>query len=124
MSWVFEVSEDELDNVWVVASWMATENANLRMAALATNLGTAQTYEWRWAADWRISGAGHWHKRRSPTTPRAPCREWGRCNWGGRPVRDAHRYRKPRRQNRTSPRYWGAPAGVLMVLVRGSAPGQ
>ncbi|CDO88083.1 hypothetical protein AWC29_01955 [Mycobacterium triplex] len=69
MSWSFEVSEDELANVWIVASWMATENANLRMAALATNLGTAETYEWRWAADWRISGAGHWRKRRSPTTP-------------------------------------------------------
>ncbi|WAC89731.1 hypothetical protein [Mycobacterium sp. Aquia_213] len=69
MSWGFELSEDELDNVWIVASWMAAENADLQMAAIASNLGTAETYEWRWAADWRISGAGHWRKRRSPTTP-------------------------------------------------------
>jgi hypothetical protein len=69
MSWGFEVSEDELDDVWVIASWMAADNAHLRMAALASNLGTAEIYEWRWAADWRISRAGHWRKRRSPTTP-------------------------------------------------------
>lgn len=69
MSWGFEVPEDELDNIWVVASWIAAENANLRMAALASNLGTSEIYEWRWAADWRVSGAGHWRKRRSPTTP-------------------------------------------------------
>jgi hypothetical protein len=69
MSWGFEVSEDELDNVWVIASWMATDNADLRMAALASNLGTGELYEWRWAADFRISRAGHWRKRRSPTTP-------------------------------------------------------
>ncbi|OBA59093.1 hypothetical protein A5647_18690 [Mycobacterium sp. 1100029.7] len=69
MSWGFEVPEDDLDNVWVIASWMAADNANLRMAALASNLGTSQAYEWRWAADWRISGAGHWRKRRKPTTP-------------------------------------------------------
>jgi hypothetical protein len=69
MSWGFEVSEDELDDVWLIASWMAADNAHLRMAALASNLGTAEIYEWRWAADWRISAAGHWRKRRSPTTP-------------------------------------------------------
>lgn len=69
MSWGFEISEDELDNVWVIASWMAAEKADLRMAALASNLGTAEIYEWRWAADWRVSRAGHWRKRRSPTIP-------------------------------------------------------
>lgn len=69
MSWGFEVPEDSLDDVWVVASWMAADNADLRMAAIASNLGTSQIYEWRWAADWRISRAGHWRKRRSPTTP-------------------------------------------------------
>ncbi|MEC4765235.1 hypothetical protein VT930_19330 [Mycobacterium sherrisii] len=69
ISWGFEVPEDELDNIWIVASWIAAENANLRMAALASNLGTSEVYEWRWAADWRVSGAGHWRKRRSPTIP-------------------------------------------------------
>jgi hypothetical protein len=69
MSWGFEISEEDLDNVWVIVSWLATDNADLRTAAIASNLSTAQIYEWRWAADWRISGAGHWRKRRSPTTP-------------------------------------------------------
>ncbi|ORJ57229.1 hypothetical protein [Mycobacterium simiae] len=69
MSWGFEVPEDELDHIRVIASWIAAEDANLRMAALASNLGSSEVYEWRWAADWRISSAGHWRKRRSPTTP-------------------------------------------------------
>jgi hypothetical protein len=69
MSWNFEVSEEELENLWVIASWVAADEANLRMAALAANLGAPDVYEWRWAADWRISGAGHWRKRRRPTTP-------------------------------------------------------
>lgn len=69
MSWGFEISEEDLDNAWVIVSWLATDNADLRTAAIASNLSTAQIYEWRWAADWRISGAGHWRKRRSPTTP-------------------------------------------------------
>jgi hypothetical protein len=69
ISWGFDIPEDDLDNVWVIASWMAGDDADLRMAAIAANVSTPQIYEWRWAADWRISGAGHWRKRRSPTTP-------------------------------------------------------
>jgi hypothetical protein len=69
MSWGFEIPEDDLDRVWVIASWIEAHDADLRMAALARGLSTPEIYEWRWAADWRFSAAGHWRKRRSPTTP-------------------------------------------------------
>lgn len=69
ISWGFEIPDDELDNVWVIASWMTADNADLRMAAIASQVSTPEIYEWRWAADWRISGTGHWRRRRRPTTP-------------------------------------------------------
>ena len=69
MSWGFEIPEDELDRVWVIASWIEAKRADLKIAALARQLSTSETYEWKWAADWRISGAGHWRKRRTATMP-------------------------------------------------------
>jgi hypothetical protein len=69
MSWGFEIPEDDLDKVWVIASWMEAHGADLRMAAIARSLSTPEIYEWKWAADWRFSRAGHWRKRRSVTTP-------------------------------------------------------
>lgn len=69
MSWSLELPEDDLDRVWVIASWIDPRNTRLRMAALASNLNTLETYEWKWAADWRLSAAGHWRRRRTPTTP-------------------------------------------------------
>jgi hypothetical protein len=69
MSWGFEIPDEDLDRVWVIASWMEARGTNLRMAALAWNLSTPEIYEWKWAADWRLSRAGHWRKRRSVTTP-------------------------------------------------------
>lgn len=69
VSWGFEIPEEELDRVWVVASWIEAKRADLKIAALARQLSTSETYEWKWATDWRISGAGHWSKRRSATTP-------------------------------------------------------
>ncbi|MEB3983190.1 hypothetical protein OQ968_18190 [Mycobacterium sp. 663a-19] len=68
MSWGFEVAEEDLDRVWLIASWIEARGA-MRMAALAWNLGTPDVYEWKWAADRRLSRAGHWRKRRSVTTP-------------------------------------------------------
>jgi hypothetical protein len=69
MSWGFEIPEDDLDRVWVIASWMETRGAGLRMAAIAWSFSTPDIYEWKWAADWRLSHAGHWRKRRTATTP-------------------------------------------------------
>lgn len=69
MSWGFEIPEDDLERVWVIASWMDAHDGRLRMAALATSLTTPETYEWKWAADWRLSSAGHWRKLRTATTP-------------------------------------------------------
>ena len=69
MSWGFEIPDEDLDRVWVIAAWLETRGTNLRMAALAWNLSTPEIYEWKWAADWFLSGAGHWRKRRSVTTP-------------------------------------------------------
>jgi hypothetical protein len=69
ISWGFEIADDELDTIWVIASWIEAKGADLRTAALAWNLGTSDTYEWKWAADWRLSAAGHWRKRRAATTP-------------------------------------------------------
>jgi hypothetical protein len=69
MSWGFEIPEDDLDIVWVIASWMETRGAVLRTAAIAWSLSTPDIYEWKWAADWRLSRAGRWRKRRTPTAP-------------------------------------------------------
>jgi hypothetical protein len=69
MSWGFEIPEDDLDRVWVIASWMEAHGTDLRMAAIACSLNTPEIYEWKWAADWRVSRAGHWRKRRSATAP-------------------------------------------------------
>jgi hypothetical protein len=69
MSWGFEIPEDELDRVWVIASWIEAKRADLRIAAKARHLSTSETYEWKWSADWRLSGAGHWRKRRTATMP-------------------------------------------------------
>jgi hypothetical protein len=69
MSWGFEIPEDELDRVWVIASWIEAKRADLRIAAMARHLSTSETYEWKWSADWRLSGAGHWRKRRTATMP-------------------------------------------------------
>ena len=69
MSWGFEIPEDDLDRVWVIASWMEAHGGDLRMAAIASSLGAPEIYEWKWAADWRISRAGRWQKRRTSTTP-------------------------------------------------------
>jgi hypothetical protein len=69
MSWGLEIAEDELESVWVIASWIDAHRARLRMAALATNLGTLESYEWKWAADWRLSAVGHWRRRRVTTAP-------------------------------------------------------
>jgi hypothetical protein len=69
LSWGFEIPEDDLDRVWVIASWMDAHGADLRMAAIAGSLSTPEIYEWKWAADWRLSRAGHWRKRRTATTP-------------------------------------------------------
>jgi len=69
MSWGFEIPEDDLDRVWVITSWMEARGADPRMAAIAWSLTTPEIYEWKWAADWRVSRAGHWRKRRSATAP-------------------------------------------------------
>ncbi|WP_077081641.1 hypothetical protein [Mycobacterium numidiamassiliense] len=69
VSWSVEIAENDLGGVWVIASWIDPHHARLRMAALAANLHTLETYEWKWAADWRLSAAGHWRRRRTPTTP-------------------------------------------------------
>jgi hypothetical protein len=87
ISWGFEIPEDELDNVWVIASWMTADNADLRMAAIASQVSTPEIYEWRWAADWRISGAGHWRKRRRPTTPPRTAAGMGPLELGRAPGR-------------------------------------
>jgi hypothetical protein len=69
LSWTFETPEDNLDSVWVIASWIDDHTPHLRMAAIASNLSTLELYEWRWAADWRLSKAGHWRRRRGATIP-------------------------------------------------------
>lgn len=69
MSWGFEIPYNDLDEVWVIASWIEAKRGYLRMAALARHLSTSDTYEWKWAADWRLSAAGHWRKRRAATMP-------------------------------------------------------
>lgn len=69
MSWGFEISEEDLDRVWLVASWMEAKGTGLRVAAITRSLNAPEVYEWKWAADWRLSAVGHWRRRRAPTTP-------------------------------------------------------
>jgi hypothetical protein len=87
ISWGFEVPDEDLDRVWVIASWMEARGANLRIAALAWNLSTPEIYEWKWAADWRLSRAGHWRKRRSVTTPPRTIPGLGPLELGRAPTR-------------------------------------
>lgn len=87
MSWGFELPEDDLDRVWVIASWMEAHGADLRMAAIARSLSTPEIYEWKWAADWRLSRAGHWRKRRTATTPPRTVRGLGPLELGRPPGR-------------------------------------
>lgn len=42
LSWGFEIPEDELDRVWVIASWMEAHGTDLRMAAIAWCLSTPE----------------------------------------------------------------------------------
>ena len=86
MSWGFEIPDDALDRVWVIASWMEARGTDLRMAALAWNLITPEIYEWKWAADWFVSRAGHWRKRRSVRRRHAPFPDWAPWNWAGHPA--------------------------------------
>ena len=69
MTWGFDVPDEDLDRVWVIASWIEAHGAGLRVAALAHGLSAPETYEWKWAADWRLSSAGHWKRRRAAMTP-------------------------------------------------------
>src|ERR1700744_322558 len=55
ISWGFEVPDEDLDRVWVIASWMEARGTNLRMAALAGDLSTPENYEGKKAADWVVS---------------------------------------------------------------------
>src|ERR1700744_6701235 len=55
MSWGFEIPDEDLDRVWVIASWMEARGTNLRMAALAGDLSTPENYEGKKAADWVVS---------------------------------------------------------------------
>ena len=137
MSWGFEIPEDELDRVWVIASWVEAKRADLRIAAMARHLSTSETYEWKWAADWRLSGAGHWSKRRSATTPSRAVAgmgplELGRAPGPRRAPQTRHRHRPGRKTSRSRSRgrlayrlgavgvsrYCGEPGGVVPVQPR------
>ena len=67
LSWSFEVPEDDVDKLWVVASWLEARGHGLRSGALAQQLSTSETYEWKWY----LGTLGGWQKRRSATIPTA-----------------------------------------------------
>jgi hypothetical protein len=69
LTWGFDVPEEDLERIWVIASWVEAHGAGLRVAALAHSLSAPAIYEWKWAADWRLSSAGHWKRRRAAMTP-------------------------------------------------------
>ena len=88
ISWGFEIPEDELDNVWVIASWMTADNArpthggnrcagrhagNLRveMGSRLAHLGEP------------VTGASVDARRLRP----APRQGWARWSWGDAPGR-------------------------------------
>jgi hypothetical protein len=67
LSWSFEVPEDDVDRLWVIASWVEARGHDLRSAALTQQLSTSETYEWKWY----LRSLGGWQKRRTATTPAA-----------------------------------------------------
>src|SRR6202012_4972766 len=72
MTWGFDVPDEDLDRVWVIASWIEAHGAGLRVAALAHGLSEPKTYEGKGAADGdfqpAVTGRG---ERAAMTPPRA-----------------------------------------------------
>lgn len=87
VSWEFEIPEDELDTVWLVASWLEAKGTELRVAAVARSLSAPDVYEWKWAADWRLSAVGRWRRRRAATVPARSVPGLGPLDLGRAPVR-------------------------------------
>jgi hypothetical protein len=87
MSWGFEISEDDLDRVWVIASWLDAKGTDLRVAAVARSLTAPDVYEWKWAADWRLSAVGRWRRRRAGTIRARSVPGLGPLDLGRAPVR-------------------------------------
>jgi hypothetical protein len=63
LSWSFEVPEEDTDRLWLVASWVDANGYNLRTAAIARQLTTSDTYEWKWY----FRRFGDWRKQRNST---------------------------------------------------------
>ncbi|MCV7099640.1 hypothetical protein [Mycobacterium palustre] len=61
LSWTFEVPDDDVDRLWVVARWVEARGHDLRAAAIARRLGTSETYVWKWY----VGRLGGWRRQRS-----------------------------------------------------------
>jgi hypothetical protein len=61
LSWTFEVSDGDVDRLWVVARWVEARGHDLRTAAIARRLGTSETYVWRWY----LGRLGGWRRQRT-----------------------------------------------------------
>jgi hypothetical protein len=61
LSWSFEVSDDEVDRLWLVATWVEARGHDLRTGAIARRLSTSETYVWTWY----IGRVGRWRRQRA-----------------------------------------------------------
>ena len=83
LSWSFEVPDDDVDRLWVIASWVEARGYDLRTAAIARRLSTSETYVWKWY----LGRLGGWRRQRTGTTPTAALAGRGPLELGRAPVR-------------------------------------
>jgi hypothetical protein len=67
LSWSFEVSDDDVDRLWLVASWVEARGHDLRTAAIARRLSCSETYVWTWY----LGRLGRWRRQRTATSTAA-----------------------------------------------------
>jgi hypothetical protein len=83
LSWSFEVPDDNVDRLWLIASWVEARGNDLRTAAIARQLSTSETYVWKWY----LGRLGGWGRQRTGTTPTAALPGRGPLELGRAPVR-------------------------------------
>jgi len=85
LSWSFEIPEDDLDGVWVIASWIDDHNAHLRMAALRVEPGHARGLRVEVGSRLASLGGRHCESDAPRQSPRARFPGWAPLELDARP---------------------------------------